>query len=272
MKNTYLLILSVLSLSTPAFVTAQTLLNGSFENTTGACSYNLTNASFDGMMNDCYAFGSGDQLDILDNSCGFGTAEDGTHFVGLAVDITNTLTDGFSMKLSSPLLAGNIYTLSFYNRKDQGYNANLLEIGYSSDSASFGTAIDTAALPSTSWDFVTMTFTPAINCSYITVRTIAGAYGWNFVDDFTVWDITNTGDPAAGDRMVQVYPNPTSGVVSFATSSACIIESVTVKDIQGKTLLVSRNSSVDITGFPAGVYVFELATNNGRVVKRIVKE
>ncbi len=272
MKHSYLLTLSAFLLSTPTFLTAQTFLNGSFESTSGNCNFNITNASFNGMMNDCYAFGSADQLDIINNPCGYGTAEHGNQFVGLAVDITNTLTDGFSMELSAPLVAGNTYLLSFYNRKDPGYGANLLEIGYSNDSTLFGTAIDTAAVPGLTWDFVTVTFTPTINCSHITIRTIAGTYGWNFVDDFTISDITNTNNLATADAMIQVYPNPTSGVISIATSSSCVTESVTVKDLQGNTVLVSKSPSIDLTGYAAGVYILEVATNEGRVVKRIVKE
>lgn len=272
MKNLYLLTLSFSLLYAPMYMTGQTFLNGSFENTTGSCSYNLPNATFNGMMNDCHAFGSASQLDILDNTCGFGMAEDGSFFVGLAVDITNTLTDEFSLELSAPLIAGNIYTLSFYSRMDPNYGTNLLEIGYSSDSASFGTAIDTAALPGTSWGLVSVTFTPTINCSYITIRAIAGSYGWNFVDNFTLSETTSTNDHAATDLMIAVYPNPTSGMVSIVTSSSCVTESVVVKDMQGNTLLAAQSPLIDLTGFAAGVYVLELTTNNGRVIKRIVKE
>ncbi len=272
MKNAYLLTLSLFLLSSANYVQAQTFLNGSFENTTGGCSFNITNASFNSMMSDCYAFGSASQLDIMNTSCGYGTAENGNQFVGIAVDITNALTDAFSMELSAPLVAGNTYTLTFYNRKDAGYGANLLEIGYSSDTASFGTAIDTAAIPTTSWGLVTMTFTPSINCSHITVRSIAGTYGWNFVDDFTISDITNTNNLAADDRTIQVFPNPTSGLISIVMPSSYVTESVTVRDIHGNTVLVSQSSIIDLTGFAAGVYILEVATNEGRVMKRIVKE
>lgn len=272
MKNIYLVTLLTFLLSSPIFLSAQTFLNGSFESTTGSCSYGLSNASFSSMMSDCNAFGTASQIDILDNSCGFGTAENGTHFVGIAVDITNALTDAFALELSAPLVAGNTYMLTFYNRKDPGYGANLLEIGYSSDSTMFGTAIDTAAVPTLSWGFVSMTFTPTINCTHITVRTIAGTYGWNFVDDFVIADITNTNNLAAADAMVQVYPNPTSGVFSIATPSSCVTESVTVKDVHGNTVLISKSPIVDLTGFAAGVYILEVVTNDGRVVKRIVKE
>src|SRR5687767_9581083 len=111
MKKIYSLTLLAFLLSPPTYLSAQTFLNGSFENTTGSCDFNITNATFNSMMNDCYAFGSADQLDILNNSCGFGTAENGTNFVGLAVDNSNTLTDEFSLELSAPLVAGNTYTL-----------------------------------------------------------------------------------------------------------------------------------------------------------------
>lgn len=271
MKKLYSFTISAFLLSTPTFLSAQAFLNGSFENTTGSCSYGLSNASFSSMMSDCNAFGTASQIDILDNSCGFGTAENGTHFIGIAVDISNSLTDAFALELSAPLVAGNTYTLTFFGRKDQGYGANLLEIGYTNDSTLFGTTIDTAAVPTLSWGLVSMTFTPSINCTHITVRTIAGTYGWNFVDDFAIADITSTNDPAS-DQLIQVYPNPTSGLISVVTASSCVTESVTVKDLQGNTLLVSQSPVVDMSGFAAGVYILDVKTNNGEVVKRIVKE
>jgi hypothetical protein len=271
MKKLYSLTLLTFLLSS-SFLPAQTFLNGSFESTTGSCNFNITNASFNSMMSNCTAFGSGDQIDILDNSCGYGAAENGMHFIGLAVDVTNSLTDALSIELSAPLLAGNTYQLSFYNRKDAAYNANLLEIGYSNTSASFGTAIDTAVLPGTTWDLVTVAFTPNINCSYITIRTIAGSYGWNFVDDLTITEIAGTDDFAANDATVQVYPNPTSGLISVVTSSSCVRELVTVKDIQGNTLMVSESPVIDMSAFAAGVYILEMETNGGRLIKRVVKE
>jgi hypothetical protein len=176
------------------------------------------------------------------------------------------------MELSAPLIAGNTYSLSFYNRKDPAYDANLLEIGYSANSASFGTAIDTAAIPGTTWDFVFITFTPTVNSSYITVRSIAGSYGWNFVDDFVIADITNTPDATTADPAVRVFPNPTSGMISIAASSPGGIESVTVKDVQGNVLLFTQSTLIDLTGFPAGMYILEVATDQGRSVKRIVRE
>lgn len=271
-KNIYLFPLTVLLLSLQMHVHGQTFLNGSFESTTGGCSYNITNASFDAMMSNCHAFGSASQLDILDNTCGFGSAEDGTHFVGVAVDITNTQTDAFSMELSAPLIAGNSYTVSFYNRKDVGYNANLLEIGYSNDSLLFGYSIDTVALPTTSWGFVSFTFIPAINCSYITIQTIAGSYGWNFVDDFTISEATGINTVTSAVPVVQVYPNPTSGMISIGVETASGFVSATVRDVQGNILFVSQSAQFDLSAFSAGVYILEVLTSNGVSVRRIVRE
>ncbi len=165
----------------------QTFLNGSFESTTGTCNYNISNASFNSMMNNCTGFGIGSQIDIMQTSCGYGAAQQGNMLIALAIAIDNTSYDALSLTLSAPLTAGTSYTVSFYHRKHASYVSNNMELGYSTTSTTFGTSIGTVAAPtSTSWTQVSFSFTPTFATSYITARIIPGAYGWNHVDNFTI--------------------------------------------------------------------------------------
>jgi hypothetical protein len=271
-KNNYLLAFTFFTLFPLGSIFGQTLLNGSFEATTGNCDYNLTNSNFNSMMNNCYAFGNNSQIDIINSTCGYGSAQQGNYFIGLGVDIANALTDALSLKLLTPIIVGNTYVLNFYNRKDSGFNANLLEVGYSTDSISFGNIIDTAALPTTSWGLVSFSFTPTVNCQFLTIRTIAGSYGWNFVDNFTISQTTGIINSFDEAFAIQVFPNPTSNFISIQADNSINIITATIKDIQGSTVLVTDKTTIDLSDFGAGTFIVELNTNKGRIIKRIIRE
>src|SRR3954468_22573577 len=110
MKKTLLFfILSVLSFC----VNGQTFLNPSFEfNTAGTDQINLTNPAFNAMMANTIAFGSYGDMDIITSTtwCASG------HLSAWYVALTGSGTDAFSMQLNAPLVAGNTYSISFWDR------------------------------------------------------------------------------------------------------------------------------------------------------------
>jgi hypothetical protein len=270
-----LLTIAALTLYSQNSIFGQTFLNGSFETTTANCNYGMVNVNFNNTVSNNFAFGSASQIDVMNGTCGYGTAQQGNYFVGLAVDISNTLVDAFSLKLTAPLVAGNTYVLNFYGRKDPGYNANLVEVGYSNDSLSFGNTINTAALPTTSWGLVSFSFSPTINCKYITVRTIAGTYGWNFVDDFTITETTGIVDNMMDSPSVHLFPNPTATHVTVSSDKQ--IASVLVYDFTGKLMRqIQANtfeSTVDISDLPKGFYSFNITMNDrSQKTMKVVKD
>jgi hypothetical protein len=72
-----------------------------------------------------------------------------------------------------------------------------------------------------------------------------------------------------------VYPNPTSEQL-FVTSSASGDLHVSIKTLQGKTLLLQTleaGTAIDLTAFAAGIYLVEITQNNTvEVHKLIVKK
>lgn len=166
----------------------QTLLNGSFESNTGSCQYNISNATFNAGVSNTVAFGIASQLDIISTACGFGSAQQGSWFVAMAVDISNTQNDAFSMRLNTPLVNGASYTLSWYDRGWSPYVTNVLEVGISNASNSFGTSLFTTPLPTIgTWVARSVTFTaPSAGLQFVTARVLVGSYGWTHVDNFVV--------------------------------------------------------------------------------------
>ena len=72
---------------------------------------------------------------------------------------------------------------------------------------------------------------------------------------------------------VNVFPNPTTGMVQVS-SSKFQVSGVDVYDVYGKLLKTDAmmdNSTVDMSGYAAGVYFLRISTENGVVTKRVVK-
>ena len=91
---------------------------------------------------------------------------------------------------------------------------------------------------------------------------------------FAKW-ATVTGVESFDVSSAKVYPNPTDGVftIEFAVEATCI---VSITDMAGKTLLKQtvndKFTQIDISSFPAGVYLITINDDNGQSVTRIVKK
>ncbi|WP_318640789.1 T9SS type A sorting domain-containing protein [Flavobacterium ardleyense] len=73
-------------------------------------------------------------------------------------------------------------------------------------------------------------------------------------------------------EQVSVYPNPTSGLVQVNLPSSVEIISVTVSDISGKQMNASiSGNTIDMSNFANGVYMVNVNTNEGNLVRKVVK-
>ncbi len=76
---------------------------------------------------------------------------------------------------------------------------------------------------------------------------------------------------------LQIYPNPTDGLVFVKTRRQTRIEQYRLMDLSGKSLLESHFAqpqaalSVDLHALPHGAYLLELKTNRGLMHSRIIK-
>lgn len=180
MKKLYPLLLVFLVTHT---IQAQNFLNGSFENTTApiSCQYNLSNAAFNGYMADVNAYGAGQEMDILIVNCYNTLIPDGIRAVGLA----DSPSDEIAMTLTTPLVAGNSYTISFQAYSEVSFRpTGPIQIGASTTNNAFGTLLYTGATVANTWTSYSFTFTAPNNATHITVRNEPGATYWNHADDF----------------------------------------------------------------------------------------
>lgn len=167
---------------------AQTILNGSFEsNTAGADLINLSNASFNSIVQNSVAFGSYGDMDLITSSTYCGGPTSGNWYVAL----TGSGTDAFSMKLSAPLTAGAVYSLTFSDHacgSPYSIGPCPVQIGVSATPNSFGTAVYTAPTPVLgAWTARSTQFTAPLSAQYITVQLFGGALqNWTQVDNFVL--------------------------------------------------------------------------------------
>ena len=128
----------------PYHSNAQAFLNGSFETTIIVGDHlNYDNPTFDSVMPYTTSFGSLGNIDVLTSPDFCGLAEAGSWYIGL----TGAGTDAINMELSMPLVSGNFYLLSFWERSCDPHTSAPIQVGVSGVSDSIGTVIYTATDP-----------------------------------------------------------------------------------------------------------------------------
>ncbi|MGV8993013.1 MAG: T9SS type A sorting domain-containing protein [Flavobacterium sp.] len=71
---------------------------------------------------------------------------------------------------------------------------------------------------------------------------------------------------------VSVYPNPTSGMVQVTLPSSVEILSVSVSDLSGKRMNANvSGTTVDMSNFASGVYMINVNTTEGNLVRKVMK-
>jgi gliding motility-associated-like protein len=175
-------------------IIAQTFLNGDFEiNTAGGVDQiNLSNAAFNAMMSNTTAYGFAGNMDIITSSnWGGGGPQSGSYYVAMH----GNGQDEISMKLSAPLIAGNSYSIGFYDRKDSTYSTNVIQIGLATADSTFGTLLYTTPTPpvDNTWTYRAFTFTAPNNGQYITLFLTGTPPDWVNLDNFAFFNTITTG-------------------------------------------------------------------------------
>jgi hypothetical protein len=194
MKNFILIsIIAILFFSNATGSFAQQFLNGDFEKTSapaGVDQINLSNDSFNSMMANSFAFGTYGDMDIINSAVYSGAAQHGSWFVAF----TGGGTDAISMELSSPLIAGKSYSISFWDKASSSFIPQEFQIGVSTEKSAFGTPVYTAEMPVTGiWTKRSFSFTAPLSGNYITVQ-LAGTNDiskWAQADNFSLSNSEN---------------------------------------------------------------------------------
>lgn len=70
---------------------------------------------------------------------------------------------------------------------------------------------------------------------------------------------------------IMIYPNPTTGDIKIESGNFQVWK-VEILDIAGRTILVSQETSINISQFPPGTYFLKLTTETKILTKKVIKE
>lgn len=111
---------------------------------------------------------------------------------------------------------------------------------------------------------------------YISINCISNDQFGFAVDDFSV-----IADGVAGlndnlDSKLSVYPNPATNVLNVNSNDNVLISGVSVIDLNGRTVKSNKfdgvsNLQINIGDLSSGVYMLNIASDQGVTVKKIVK-
>jgi hypothetical protein len=175
---------------------ANIILNGDFENNSaGVTQFNMTNAQFNSYVNNATAFGTSGEIDLVTGNDFYISPQSGNWKLGLHnyadPSISDFYYDGFSLDLSSNIVAGMSYDLQFFAATPI---IGTVQIGLSNSATDFGDLIFSGTPTSTTaWTQFDYFFTAASGKSFLTVRTDPNVFNnYAFVDNFT---LTTVGVP-----------------------------------------------------------------------------
>ena len=101
---------------------------------------------------------------------------------------------------------------------------------------------------------------------------------WNFGPSHWVINVdvlTNTGiaSQAENNLTCEVFPNPGNGIFQLKISKPETVKEIYVTDIFGKEISIAQNKTqIDLSDYPVGIYLLNVISENGKLVKKIVRE
>lgn len=213
MKKSVFTMFAVLFPQLAVAATIDLLTNGSFENNSASSTqYNMSNASFTSSVDTATAFGTSEELDLSNGSAVIAepAAQDGSWKVGLHQKSDDaTQSDAFSLELSSSLVVGTEYDLSFWGIGWDTFFSpyGIIEVGLSDAANTFGTLLFSGTIDSYSaWNEFTYNFFATSESSYLTFRVGSPYDGYAWLDNVS---LTYEGGPV-------VVPVPASLPLSLA--------------------------------------------------------
>lgn len=71
---------------------------------------------------------------------------------------------------------------------------------------------------------------------------------------------------------VVIYPNPVDDIVMIETHGRASLQNVIIYDVNGRKVLSTSESQIDISNLPSGVYLMKIESSDGIFYKKIIKE
>lgn len=96
------------------------------------------------------------------------------------------------------------------------------------------------------------------------------------VDDFKVTS-SNLSVSEAFSSKFTVYPNPAAGQVFLSNAEGISISSINLTDLNGRVVQTvnldgATQASIDLSSLSAGIYMMNISSDQGKAVKKIVRQ
>lgn len=69
---------------------------------------------------------------------------------------------------------------------------------------------------------------------------------------------------------IDVYPNPASNEVNIKLNNNISLKSVTLYNILGEKVKVSQNNQINVEDLNNGIYIINISTSKGKIVKKLI--
>ncbi len=224
------------------------LINGSFEFNSGRCILNGPNSYITANVLATTAYGCGGEIDLINNSCGYGTALSGNYFLALSGHGQATCGDACTLQLTQNLVAGNTYTISYF---DRGWDKNgccppgvALEVGISTNATSQGTIVYTSPVPViNTWSQRIYSFRAPSNGKYISFQTKDYSGRWTHIDSVT---ISGTECPPPNSLNVQTL-DATSATLTWNVPPDSVTNFLLYYKVKGTTKIILKKKNATAT-------------------------
>jgi hypothetical protein len=114
------------------------------------------------------------------------------------------------------------------------------------------------------------TFTPVQNGNYsVMITDINGCKGTS-----PVFSVTNLGlNDNSINKKINIYPNPTTGMVTITNQDNLAIDKIEIVDVLGKIVSVKteNTSQIGISEMTNGLYFLKMYSGENVFVKKIIK-
>lgn len=211
--------------------------------------------------------------------------QDGNSSVYSLSGVTAAAANNWIISRGVNLTGGSPATISFYTRNyvaggSTGTSSYNVTVGTSqtvaAQTTNVGSEISNAVV---TYALKTYTYTPpTTGVYYFGIQNISpvNAVGQQalFVDNFSISQPLSTDDFISSK--LAVYPNPANDIVTISNNASAVINFVEIVDLNGRVVssheLNATEGQISISNLASGVYMLNISTDQGKAVKKIVKQ
>lgn len=179
-----------------------------------------------------------------------------------------------------PLESGITYNVSYYYKyvNDNYGGTHPISLKLIRNGSATTTTKNTFA-SNNDWTQVTTTFTPDTTGDYelsISTTTFDEEVFEILVDNIEVYDPNDT-TASISDEVFNanfsIFPNPTSDFINVETNTLNSIEKLTIINTNGKEIITSIETKINVSNLSTGVYFLKIKTDNNKIaIKKFIRE